>query len=43
VPDSRRAPAILDKLLYQTRFGATSVEDIIRAAKAARAESAHAL
>ena len=43
VPDSRRAPAILDKLLYRTRFGAASVGDIIRAAKAARATAAHAL
>jgi hypothetical protein len=43
VPDSRRAPAILDKLLYRTRFGGASVEDIIRAAKAARGRAAHAL
>jgi len=37
LPDSPRAPAMLDKLLYRTRFGSTSVEDIIRAAKAAGA------
>lgn len=36
VADTPRAPAMLNKLLFATRFGGASVSDLIRAAKTAR-------
>jgi hypothetical protein len=36
VPDTPRAPGVLDKLLFGTRFGTASVTDLIHAARAAR-------